>query len=263
MSRKPPYPILDVHAHLGKWTYPIRQATAQDLAAEMANLGIIRTIVSHSMAIGYDVVEGNRLLAEEIRDFPQIFGYCSVNLNYPEQMLVELERYLGKRSPFAGKFVGVKMHQMMSRHRYDTPEGLALTQALTIYRVPILVHTFGSAIESPWNVLPAARAHSQVPFILGHMGGDAWWEGARVGKEAPNLYLELCSSYTDPEKVRAAIEAVGPERVLFGTDATLFTASHMVGAMADMGLTEAEMRLIMGENTRRLFGWEHPAEETE
>jgi len=67
------------------------------------------------------------------------------------------------------------------------------------------------------------------------------------------VYLELCSSWTDPEKVRAAIDAVGPERVLFGTDANLFAVSHMVGAMEDAGLSDAELRMVMGGNARQLF----------
>ncbi len=245
--------MVDVHAHLGRWSYPIKQATAAELAAEMQTHGIEATIASHSLAIVYDATEGNRALADEIRGLPQLWGYVSVNLNYPERAAGELARYLGAGSPFGGQFIGVKVHQSLSRHRFDTPEGMELAAEVAKYRVPILVHTFGSAIESPWNVLPAAKAFPEVSFILGHMGGDAWWEGARVGREAPNLYLELCSSWTDPEKVRAAIDAVGPERVLFGTDANLFAVSHMVGAMEDAGLSDAELRLVMGENARHLF----------
>lgn len=245
--------IVDAHAHLGRWPYPIRQGTAADLAAEMQALGVVASVTSHSLAIYYDAVEGNAALAAEIRDFPQIWGYVSVNLNYPEQAEGELERYLGGGSPFRHKFIGVKVHQSLSRRRFDTPEAMAIARAVDRYRVPVLVHTFGSALESPWNVLPAAKANPDVPFILGHMGGEAWSEGARVGREAPNLYLELCSSWTDPEKVRAAIDAVGPERVLFGTDANLFTLAHMVGALEDAGLSGDELRLVMGGNARRLF----------
>ncbi len=119
--------------------------------------------------------------------------------------------------------------------------------------MPILIHTFSSAVESPWNVVPVAKAHPDAQIILGHMGGDAWWEGARVGREAPNLYLEFCSTYTDPPKFRAAVDAVGAGRVLFGTDATLYEISHVMGAMQDAGLTDEEYRLIMGENARKLF----------
>jgi predicted TIM-barrel fold metal-dependent hydrolase len=90
------------------------------------------------------------------------------------------------------------------------------------------------------------------------MGGDAWWEGIRAAQQAPNLYLEICATYSDPDKVRAAIEAVGVERVLFGTDSTLFDAAHMLGAVADAGLTAREQELVLGENARRLFRLQLP-----
>ncbi len=99
-------------------------------------------------------------------------------------------------------------------------------------------------------MLSAAKAVPDVPIILGHMGGETWWEGIRVAQEAPNIYLEICSTWTDPEKMRAGIQAVGAERILFGSDATFFDASHMLGAMEDAGLSPDEWKLIMRENTR-------------
>jgi len=48
---------------------------------------------------------------------------------------------------------------------------------------------------------------------------------------------------------------VGKERVIFGTDSTLFMVEYTLGAMDDMGLTEEERTAIMGENAERLFGF--------
>ena len=246
--------IIDVHAHLGTWPHTVREVPAAEMAAYMARHGIRYTFVSSSLAIYYDFREGNQELAEAIRAFPQILAYVTVNLNYIDESLAELERYLGPTHLGGPQFVGIKVHPQTNRHRFNTPEGLAIVKAAADYGVPILIHTFSSAIESPWNVVPAAQAYPNVPIILGHMGGDAWWEGARVAGESPNLYLELCSTYTDPQKARAAIAGAGVERVLFGTDSQLFEPTHMLGAMEDFGLSERELTLVMGENTRRLFG---------
>lgn len=252
MSEHLPRGVIDAHGHLGKWYFPTWQPTAGEVAADMARLGVEAAILSSSLAIIYDAPEGNRELAQAIRPYPQLFGYVSVNLNYLDEALREMEAYLGAsaRNP---QFVGVKVHPLLCKHRYDTPEGLAVTRAAATYGAPILVHTFNSPLESPWNVLPAARAVPEVPIILGHMGGETWWEGIRVAQEAPNIYLEVCSTWTDPEKVRAAIGAVGAGRILFGSDATFFDLSHMLGAMQDAELSPEEWQLIMRENARRLF----------
>lgn len=243
--------IIDSHVHLGKWYFPIAQPTAADFVATMQRHHIDISIISSSLAIVYDFREGNAELAEAIREFPQLLGYVVVNFNYPEESIAEMAHYLGEGGN--RQFVGVKVHPLLAKQRYDTPQGQRLTRALAEYGLPVLVHTFGSALESPWNVVPAAKANPDLPIILAHMGGDAWWEGVRAAQESPNLYLEICSTWTDPEKIRAAIDAVGVERVLFGSDATLFDVAHMLGAVEDAGLSDEEIALIMGENARRLF----------
>ena len=58
-----------------------------------------------------------------------------------------------------------------------------------------------------------------------------------------------------PENVLAAL---GPERVLFGTDATLFDTMYMLSLYREANLSPAESRLVMGENALRLFGLRLP-----
>ncbi len=244
--------IVDAHAHIGRWPAPQRFLTPDEMVSNMRRCGIGYTIISASAAIYYDYREGNREVAEAMQGRPQILGYVTVNLNYPEGSLAELEHYLDGRQP-GSQWVGIKVHQQTNRHGFNTPEGMAVAAAAERYHVPILIHTFSSAVESPWNVVPVAKAHPHAQIILGHMGGDAWWEGARAGREAPNLYLEFCSTYTDPPKFRAAVDAVGAARVLFGTDTTLFDVAHVLGAVRDAGLTDQECELVMGENARKLF----------
>jgi predicted TIM-barrel fold metal-dependent hydrolase len=223
------------------------------MLAYMERDGIDLSIISSSLAIVYDFHEGNRELAETMRGRDRLLGYVAVNLNYLEESIQEMERYLGNGSGANSQFVGVKVHPLFSKHRYDTPEGMALTRAAAAYNAPILIHTYSSALESPWNVAPVAKANPELPIILGHMGGDAWWEGIRAAQESANLYLEICGTPTDPVKIRAGIDAVGAERVLFGTDATLFEAAHLLGAIEDAGLSPEERDLIMWKNAMRLF----------
>ncbi|HEX9117889.1 MAG TPA: amidohydrolase family protein [Anaerolineae bacterium] len=246
--------IVDVHAHLGRWPHAVREMTAAEMAAYMAHFGIDYTFVSSSTAVYYDFREGNREMAEAIRPFPQIKAYVTVNLNYVEESLAEISAYLGPARTGGPQFAGIKVHQQTNHQRFNMPAGFAIAGAAAEYGVPILIHTFSSAIESPWNVVPVAQAYPNVPFILGHMGGEAWWEGARCAREAANLYLELCSTYTDPPKATSAIAGAGVERVLFGTDASLFEPTHMLGALEDAGLDDGQRALVMGGNARRLFG---------
>jgi predicted TIM-barrel fold metal-dependent hydrolase len=85
------------------------------------------------------------------------------------------------------------------------------------------------------------------------MGGYNWSVGIEVGRTRSNTVLEICSTSTDLRRLRDAIGAVGAERVLFGTDSTLFAPEYTLGAVEDMNVTPEELRLVMGENAKKLF----------
>jgi uncharacterized protein len=249
--------IVDAHAHLGQWYFPTIDPDPAAMIAGMHRLGIHHTILSSALAIVYDFREGNRRLDQAIRPHPGFSAYVAVNLNYPAESLLQIDAWLRDRE--RNRFVGIKVHPQLCQRSFDCDEGLRIAEAAARWQAPILIHTFGSPIESPRNVLRAAEKFPEVNFILGHMGGYAWEEGIAVALLRPNTILEICSTSTDMRKIRRAIQAVGAERVLFGTDSSLFMPEYMWGAMDDMGLDAREKNLIMGGNARRLFGLEEIA----
>ncbi|MFA6505854.1 MAG: amidohydrolase family protein [Treponemataceae bacterium] len=244
--------VVDAHAHYGEWYFPVKSRGAEEIRISMRSLGIDRTLFSSSSAIVYDFREGNKELAEVIAPVAEFYGYVSVNANYLSESLKEMETYLARKDE--SRFVGVKVHPSLAGRGFDCDECLRISEAAAKYDAPILIHTFGSPIESPRNVLKAAEQFPQTKFILAHMGGYSWEDGIAVALQRKNTYLEICGTCTDTRKLRAAIQAVGPERVLFGTDATLFAPEYVFGSISDMGLTEAERSLVMGENAERIFG---------
>ena len=102
--------------------------------------------------------------------------------------------------------------------------------------------------------MPVARDNPDVPIIMAHMGGDAWREGLRAAAESPNLYVDMCASWADADKVAEAVDALGPERVLFGSDFTLFDPAHTLGMIEDAVLSDEARELILHGNAERLFG---------
>jgi predicted TIM-barrel fold metal-dependent hydrolase len=51
------------------------------------------------------------------------------------------------------------------------------------------------------------------------------------------------------------VNAVGKDRVLFGTDAGLFDPAFCVGLYEEANLTEEEQKAILRDNAIRLFGF--------
>src|SRR5207249_4193468 len=83
------------------------------------------------------------------------------------------------------------------------------------HKASVSVHTwFYPSQAYPW--IAPIEAYPQVKFILAHMGYRQWADAVIVAERAPNVYLE--TSLQLPATVRKAIDKVGSERVLFGTE---------------------------------------------
>jgi predicted TIM-barrel fold metal-dependent hydrolase len=248
-AEEPGMRIIDIHGHLGKWPFPMADVSAKQAVARLKRLGIARLIVSSGLGIVYDFREGNRVLAEEIAPYPELLGYVTLNLNYRQESVQELDRHLA--SP---KFVGAKIHPLYCRQKANSPGGQYLARAVAERGVPLLLHTYSGGMESPWNALPLAEANPGLTIILAHMGGDAWWEGIAAAQASPNLLLDPCATWADAEKVTTAVEALGAERLVFGSDYTLFDPAHTLGMVAEADVTLPERDLIMHGNAERIFG---------
>ncbi|MEU5261602.1 SDR family NAD(P)-dependent oxidoreductase [Amycolatopsis sp. NPDC021455] len=132
--------IIDVHGHAGPWFFSTDVGSVELNLALMDRYGIDRQIVSASEAVTYDVVSGNRWLAEVLDAHPRLLGYVVVNPNDLGGAARELEKYRP-----AGRFVGVKVHTTYPDRPLLSAEvrdalGLAAEAGL-----PALVHTWDDA----------------------------------------------------------------------------------------------------------------------
>lgn len=241
-------PIIDVHGHLGPWPFPMRNPDGACVRELASRWGIAKTILSHTKAIVNDFVEGNAELAREIEGTDDLYGYVTINPSYSDKSMEEIDRYLNLPN-----FVGVKFHTGYARVSIDAPSMFDLIARFADRRPTMLLHTWGRG--EPTKVGKLAQRFPQMNFIMGHGGADAWPEANDVIKNTPNTYTEFCNSNAEPGKVRTTVDAVGKERVLFGTDAGLFDPAFCVGLYEEAGLTEDEQQAILRDNATRLFGF--------
>ncbi|MDI9423087.1 MAG: amidohydrolase family protein [Bacillota bacterium] len=237
--------IVDVHGHIGNWGFPMRCSTVNHLVDFMMRCGIERTIVSHSLAITYDFVEGNRKLAEAIEDQDGVWGYLVLNPHYVQRSLVELDRY--RDNP---KFIGVKLHPEQQGYRLMHRNVLEILERVSELRLPVLVHTFPGQID---GLCQAAKEFPDVKFIMGHMGGNDWVAGIEAAAQRRNIWLEPCSSFPDAGKISQAIDTVGVERLLFGSDSTLLNPAFIWGMLRDAGLSQDDLQQIAWKNAADVF----------
>lgn len=240
--------IIDVHAHAGPWFFATDVGAAELNIKLMDRYGIDRQIVSASEAVTYDMVAGNRWMAEVLEAHPRLLGYVVLNPNDLAAGARELEKY----QP-GGRFVGVKVHTtypgqaLLSKAIGDT---MALAAEAGL---PVLVHTWD---ESVLGLVDVLERHPDLRVIAGHMGGPAWRTAVEAACRTDRLYLEPCCSITDAGRFRYALDRVPVEQMLFGTDSTLVDPAISLGVVVDADLDEKEYEHVMWRNAARLFGIE-------
>jgi predicted TIM-barrel fold metal-dependent hydrolase len=122
---------------------------------------------------------------------------------------------------------------------------------------------------NPLDLHALAADHPHVPFIIPHFGAGLLREALMVADLCPNVYLDTSSSnrwlsyhpgLALSAVLRQAIDTLGPDRLLFGTDSSFFPRGwnraiyeSQVNAMDEAGVDAAARQQIFAANFERLF----------
>ncbi|MEZ4399140.1 MAG: amidohydrolase family protein [Kofleriaceae bacterium] len=151
----------------------------------------------------------NAAVAEVVRAHPTRFlGWIFLNPRAAVG-LDELERWRGVPG-----MIGVKLHPHW--HGWPLVDAVPIARRCAELGLPILIH-LGFGDRGDWRVL--ADAAPTVRLIFAHAGiphYDRLWGAIRADRR---LAVDVSSPYLDEALVRDCVAAVGPHRVLYGTDA--------------------------------------------
>jgi hypothetical protein len=128
---------------------------------------------------------------------------------------------------------------------------------------------FDLRLGDPLAVASVASAFSRVPVIIPHFGAGMFREALMAADQCGNIHLDTSSSngwmkyhpnLTLDAVFRQALNVVGAQRILFGTDSSFFPRGWQKGiyavqtaAMKTAGASESDRQLILGGNFERLF----------
>jgi predicted TIM-barrel fold metal-dependent hydrolase len=130
---------------------------------------------------------------------------------------------------------------------------------------------FDLRFSNPIDLHGVALEFPTVPIIVPHFGAGYFREALMVADLCPNVHLDTSSSnqwmryqesHLDLRQIfRRALDVMGPQRLLFGTDSSFFPRGWhrqifdaQATAWYELGLSAGDARAIFGENLLRIIG---------
>ena len=268
----------DAIRHLG-WDDPESAAALADRwVTELDTQGISRAAMIASVPGDEDSV------AEAVARHPsRLVGYFMLDptkADAENRAMRALER--GVR--------GVCLFPAMHRYSLHDERVTRIAEVLTAFSTPaspvLFVHCgvlsvgargklglpspFDMSKGNPLDLHTLALRFPTLPIVIPHFGAGMFREALMLADLCPNVHLDTSSSnrwtrYTPgltlEQVFEAALEVVGEERVLFGTDSSFFPRgwhravyNQQRTALVSLGVSEAKQSLIFGGNFTRLFG---------
>lgn len=174
---------------------------------------------------------------------------------------------------------GYKLLGPATDYPFEAPELRGVWETLAERGLPALIHfgflgRGGGVVEhprmSPLSLFQVARDFPEVPFIIPHFGAGYFRELLALCWSLPNIYIDTSGSnqwmrwmpypLTLEDLYRKALETVGPERIVFGSDSSYFPRGFASRYLQDqlraaytLNVHEDDIALIFGGNAARLL----------
>lgn len=201
-----------------------------------------------------DVKTGNDAMIALLNAEPKrVRMMAVVNPNYTDHALAELERCRK-----AGA-IGIKL---LASRRADDPLLDPIASYAGQHGLPILHHAWqhrrrewpSQEISDGADLARLAGRHPTVNFILAHIGGGGdYMHTFAAVKDHPNILPDLSGSGVDRGMLDEALSALGPSRLLWGSDITMCTGLAKLRALDVIGVKGEDLENIRWKNAARIF----------
>ena len=263
----PETPAIDVHNHFGEipaLTASTRDVDAIERFADRA--GFEYSVCSSYFAYYDDMDAGNREMLDKIAGRPRLLGSPVINPTHLEASVRWLDVFAENERLAHATITPDTVPDLGGSDGYMALFAAAAKRGVPIFyngpnwdftrlpRYPTGVgyapFVRGGSADHLAMFREVGRRHPDLPVIIGHGLGE---DGIRLAADTPNVYLELSGSYPYRGVLRRAIDTVGADRIVFGTDMDLIVPAFALGIYQDADLSPEEDRLIMAENARRIL----------
>jgi hypothetical protein len=235
--------IIDFHAHIGEFTglFNVKMGP-EDLINLNKRFGVVKTAIS---------TLPNSLTKQAVREHPnELIGLYWANPFEGEKAVKELRVAVKEWG-----FKGVKLHPLFGAYVASDPVVYPLIEEAKKLGVIVQIHSGHPPFSLPWSIGELAEVFPDVKIAMIHMGhGHAVYIQAAINqaKKYDNLYLET-SGMPMHTKIKEAVEVIGANRVLYGSDIPCHHPSVELQRVKVSGLNEEQLNMVFYENAKKLL----------
>jgi hypothetical protein len=251
--------IIDIHCGWGATAAAPHWNTIDTIRATMQARGITAVFVSSLLARRYDVVAGNKALAEQLSpESPHVGtdvrGWFVIHPARTHEILHQMRDHL-----YHPMFVGAALYaDPVTGMPVTVSDAHDLVTGFRRYGKPLLVEVNSAAAMR--ETLRIADDLAGVRVIATGMGGEEWREAIAMSQRASNLALDISGALV-PEKIEYAIDVLhGTRKLLFASGAPHTDPAAVLALLDELDLPDEDRERILFRNAERMFGMEEESE---
>ncbi|MBP1988593.1 amidohydrolase family protein [Paenibacillus eucommiae] len=161
-----------------------------------------------------------------------------------------MEQYILK-----GPLIGAKFHVSLyaDDDRYEP-----IYNYLERHDLPLLFHAWYKTVENyayestPSQIAEVARRHPDLRILMAHLTGSKL-RGIMDIKKYPNVCIDTSGSQPEEGYLQRALEELGPDRVLYGSDYPIRAFSTQLARIESVDMSEEVREKVLQCNAQRFF----------
>ena len=252
----PDYGIIDAHMH----PYLASDRDFQfavpkdydEFFAEQKRAGIVLSCGAFNIrndGNNFDVIkECNKRVLEVYSAHPDKFRPgVNVHPNFPDESCQEVQKFYDMGLRWVGEIAGY----VMGYKKYYCDGLLPVMELAQDKGMVLSIHP--TDIEDIENIL---KNFPKLKLLVAHPGNPSIKENYELAQKYPNMYLDLSGTgIAYWGMLKKAVETLGAERILFGTDFPIFNSGMYVAGVLFEHLSYEEQKLIFRDNFLNLTGY--------
>lgn len=241
--------IIDINTLFGPFPSASSDLPVDTLLALMRTHNVRAACTLSSLGFLLDPSIGNAATRAACADHPELLPAATFN---PVMFFGDAEplRTLREEGFRLLRFFPGMQHWMI-----DFAPFHALLESINDVEIPIMVQI--DAVGEITDLLRAFRSYT-APVILGGVDRTTISEAVAAMRTRPNWHVEI-SNLLSPGCIHLAVQAVGSDRILFGSGAPAHPVASILNTLRFSGLDGDDLNRIASGNARRVLNLVDPA----